>query len=229
MITPHTFVGTRERCDMCFGPRHGAEHQTLTYLCELARKYGTDKGGWHTIAGETCHVYTPAYYEMWEARRFDVRHVLEIGVNYGGSLRMWSEYFPAAQIFGLDSNAACLFNEGRIKCLAADQNSGSSLATALAQMGLPKFDFIVDDGSHEPAHQLFSVNFLMPSLKQDGIYVIEDIHYDCQPEVHMVGLDPAYKWEAINTGVGIGKAHCWDQCPKCHGAEGERLLKVTHV
>src|SRR5438067_9360832 len=84
----------------------------LTELCVLARKYGTDKGGWHMLAGDTCHNYTPTYHHMFGTRRLSVRNVLEIGVNYGPSLRMWEEYFPNADIYGLDSNTACLFNAG---------------------------------------------------------------------------------------------------------------------
>ena len=37
------------------------------------------------------------------------------------------------------------------------------------------FDFIVDDGSHIPEHQVMTANVFMPLLKPDGIYTIEDI------------------------------------------------------
>lgn len=38
-----------------------------------------------------------------------------------------------------------------------------------------KVDFIVDDGSHQPAHQVVTALTLMPFLEKDGIYVIEDV------------------------------------------------------
>lgn len=38
----------------------------MTPLCELARKYKTDKGGAHAeYPFETCHNYTPTYYDLF--------------------------------------------------------------------------------------------------------------------------------------------------------------------
>ena len=203
----------------------------MTPLCELAAKHKTDKGGNHLFAGDTCHNYTPTYYNLFQHKRESVDAVLEIGVNYGCSVRMWEEFFPSAHIYGLDSNLSCLFTAGRITCLAADQGSKASLLSAMEQIG-QKFDMIVDDGSHDESHQVLSAITLMPFLKPDGVYVIEDIAYDCQPECYITPIIAAggsqWQAEAVDVGHGIGKAHCWDECPKCHGKEGERLILIRH-
>lgn len=182
------------------------EH-VLTPLCELAKKFGTDKGGWHLIAGETCHNYCPTYHRLLGDRRETIKAVLEIGVNYGGSLRMWEEYFPNARVVGLDSNAGCLFNEGRISCFAADQGSGESLEAALNLAAIPQYDLIVDDGSHEPNHQIFSANALQHRLAPNGLYIIEDIFPDCKPELILNHIGWG-KWTAEDCGMGLGKAVC---------------------
>lgn len=202
----------------------------MTPLCEIAKKFGTDKGGKHLIAGETCHEYTTIYDQLLGARRNEIKRVLEIGVNYGCSLRMWEEYFPNAEIIGLDCNAGCLFNTGRIRCFAADQNSEESLFNALMHAGNGKavgeYDLIVDDGSHITSHQQVSANYLLQYLAPKGLYVIEDIDFDCQPETVTDGIHfnaPIVK-EIYQCPPAIGKAHCWDACPKCHGAEPERLV-----
>ena len=190
----------------------------FTPLCKLALKYATDKGGWHYIAGDTCHNYTPVYDKLYSARREEVKAVLEIGVNHGCSVRMWEEYFPNAQIVGLDCNAGCLFNKDRIRCFAADQNNGESLDTALRQAGIDKYDLIVDDGSHEFHHQVFSAQHLIPRyLAKDGWYIIEDIGMDCQPWLvaDAVGIPGMVYMDA---GVGLGKAHCM------HCDHGETLI-----
>jgi len=197
-------------------------HEQMTPLCELAAKYSTDKGGWHMLAGDTCHNYTPTYHKLLFPHRLQVKSVLEIGVNYGPSLRMWRDYFPEARIIGLDSNAECLFTEGRIQCFAADQFNAESLEGALNLAGIAKYDLIVDDGSHEEAHQVFSANVLSSRLAPNGIYVIEDIEFDCKPERYLSQIHGYEAYTAYNTGVGIGKAHC--AC--C--AEGERLLVLAH-
>ena len=201
----------------------------MTPLCELARKYGTDKGGEHLIAGDTCHNYTPAYHELFKDRREQVRNVLEIGVNYGCSLRMWRDYFPWAQIIGVDTNESCLFSEERIRCFAADQFNERDLADVLTRLSPlggapPKFDLIVDDGSHVADHQIFSAQCLLPHLAKDGYYVIEDIYPDCQPQRigNRVVTDKKWHWHAIPTGHGLGKAHCGCGC-----GQGEQLVVFT--
>ena len=195
----------------------------MTPLCELARKYGTDKGGEHLIAGDTCHQYTPAYHAMFWDRRDRVKNVLEIGVNYGCSLRMWRDYFPKAQIYGIDSNESCLFADDRIMCFAADQFNERDLKSVVEAVGRIKFDFICDDGSHEPAHQIFSAQVLLPYLARDGYYVIEDIYPDCKPELigNPICADETFKWDAIPTGRGLGKAHCGCGC-----GQGEQLVVI---
>lgn len=200
-----------------------------TDLCRLARKYGTDKGGNHLQAGDTCHNYTPAYHELFKDRREQVRYVLEIGIGHGCSLRMWKDYFPQAQIVGIDTNTACLFIEDRIHCFMADQYNGDDLMIVIKNLlNHPKFDLIIDDGSHEPAHQIFSAQMLLPYLAHDGIYVIEDVFMDCQPQLignPIVNGRKDYVWKAIPVGHGLGRAHC--ECGRC--SEGEQLIVIRHV
>jgi hypothetical protein len=199
----------------------------MTPLCVLARKYSTDKGGWHYNAGDTCHNYTPAYYNLFKGRENEITRVLEIGVHYGCSVRMWRDFFPNAEIIGLDSNAAALLVEGRIKSFAADQGSAESLKLAMEKVGPGLFDFMVDDGSHEESHQVVSANFFLPYLKPNGYYIIEDIRYDCSPEylIKQIKLPSAeYTCESIQVGIGLGKAKCDPNCPACKGTKGESLL-----
>jgi len=51
--------------------------------------------------------FLEVYTHHFEARRKEIKSVLEIGVQYGGSLKMWRDYFPNAQITGLDINKKC--------------------------------------------------------------------------------------------------------------------------
>lgn len=200
--------------------------RALTPLCELARKHETDKGGRHYRYGggdsDTCHEYTPVYWDLFHDRVETVKTVLEIGVNAGSSLRMWEEFFPNARIIGIDSNHGCLFNAGRINCYAADQNNPHDLRNALQAANASSFDMIVDDGSHELEHQITSMKTLLQFMAPDGIYVIEDMHYDCHPELIAAHMPEGFVWEAITCEMGLGKAHCW--CPDCGGKAPEQLL-----
>lgn len=204
--------------------------EPLTPLCELARRHQTDKGGWHLMYGgcssDTCHNYTPAYYRMFAGRENKVVNVLEIGVNAGSSLRMWEDHFPNASIVGLDIDARCLFDEGRIRCYAADQNNKKSLLDALRFDGSIGYDLIVDDGSHIIEHQVTSAKALLPFVYVGGYYVIEDIGPDCQPKIitDQIETPDGFSLEFVNVGVGVGKAHCDPGCQNCHGHHGETLI-----
>jgi hypothetical protein len=153
----------------------------VTRLCELAKKYGCDK------VGSIFHDYTPFYHDLLHGRQ--LRNVLEIGIGNvacmnhlkqyqpGASLRMWRDYFPSAQIWGLDNDVNVLFDECRIHTLFCDQGSKESLEKACVQLGGP-FDLIIDDGSHILEHQALTANTLIPRLlSRNGIYVIEDVIY----------------------------------------------------
>jgi hypothetical protein len=197
-----------------------------TDLCRLARKYGTDKGGWHlTPPHDTCHNYTPTYFHLFAERAGEIGNVLEIGIADGRSLRMWRDFFPNAMIWGIDSNPACIFTERRIACYVADQSSKKDLDRVLGD-NPPRFDLIVDDGSHEPAHQVFTARFLLPYLTPTGIYVIEDIEPDCKPGLIGVPIvkQLPYRWRPIYTGRGLGRAYC-----RCGCDGGENLVVIRHV
>lgn len=206
------------------------ELRPMTPLCELAKKHETDKGGRHYRYGggdsDTCHEYTPIYWDLLGAKRNEVQHVLEVGINAGSSLRMWKEFFPNAEIVGFDCEARTMFIEDRITTRLADQGDGMSLITAVAQLGenKPCFDLIVDDGSHETHHQILTMQALLPFLKKDGVYVIEDLQIDCKPEIVAQHVPSGYTWEAIPAPGGIGKAICG--CG-CGGPENLLVIRVA--
>jgi hypothetical protein len=152
----------------------------MSLLEDLFTKYGTDKGIWG---------YTPAYEKHLEARRESVTSVLEIGICgfrdipnnvVGASLFAWRDYFPAANIFGLDNDARFIFNDQpRIKTALADAYLPESLSKALYSFsptdeGAIRFDFICDDAVHDPLQQMYLAYTLWPFLKRGGVYAIEE-------------------------------------------------------
>ena len=143
-------------------------------LKPIAAKYGSDKCAWHS--------YGPIYDSIFAGAT--VRKVLEIGIGCkavmgesyenGASLRMWAEYFPDAEIYGLDISPDALVNEGRIHSHVCDQGKIQSLLAARDFIG-SDFDLIVDDGSHQPEHQILSACVFWPRVAPGGRYVIEDV------------------------------------------------------
>ena len=104
--------------------------------------------------------------------------LLEIGVQNGGSLEIWAEYFPAARIvLGCDINPDCAlleFEDPRIKVLTGDANS-DELQAAVAEYST-EFDIVIDDGSHASGDIVKSFARYFPCVADGGRYIIEDLH-----------------------------------------------------
>ena len=157
----------------------------MTLLCDLAFKYGTDK------CPQIKHHYTEVYYEIFKDRRESVRKVVEIGIETGASLRMWRDFFPNAMVYGADIVPESLFSEERIETFLCDQSVGEDLVRLVEKVG-SDVDLFVDDGSHQPEHQVLTCLTVMPMLDDDVIYVIEDAW-----RVGIVESLGEYNWEKI--------------------------------
>lgn len=154
-------------------------------LQELAKKWGTDKA----------FFYAPYYEVLFSGRT--VYKLLEIGIGTkevmaesiaragwtdyrpGASLRMWAEYFPDADIYGIDKDRnACVEasdTNNRITTFWADTLEDNNLAFLLNLRVIGPFDIIIDDGSHAPQDQVLTMLNFYPLLAPDGIYITEDV------------------------------------------------------
>ncbi len=118
--------------------------------------------------------FVDIYENFFNPIKDSIKTLLEIGIQYGGSLKMWKNYFPKAIIYGIDIADSCKrFEEERIKIFIGDQSNIEFLKT-ITDAG-KSFDIIIDDGSHKRSHQLASFNYLLPFVKSNGFYIIEDI------------------------------------------------------
>lgn len=140
-------------------------------LTELAQEFRTDKWG--------RHFYTPHYQRHLEHLRGEKFLLLEIGIGGyaregqgGKSLRMWKNFFPRAQIVGLDIEDKSFVDGRRIQSYMGSQTDPEVLDRIVAEQGRPQV--VIDDGSHRPEHIRETFRLLFPVLADDGIYCIED-------------------------------------------------------
>lgn len=136
-------------------------------LDEIALGYDTDKSS-------KFHNYTEKYARYFEGMRDKKFKLLEIGIQNGYSLKTWRDYFPNAEIYGIDIVDCSHMDEPRVKTIVGSQNDLAFLKKVNDQYG--PFDIIIDDASHNSDDMKITLDFMVPLLKQDGIYVVEDIH-----------------------------------------------------
>lgn len=143
-------------------------------LSNLAVQHGTDK--WNH------HFYTEHYEKALSHLQNETFNLLEIGIGGygfpeqgGASLRMWADFFPNANIIGLDfcDKSKIDIRNRKIVAVQGDQYSKEDLLKLQTDHG--PFTVIVDDGSHMCEHQIKSFETLFPLMPDGGIYIIEDI------------------------------------------------------
>ena len=146
-------------------------------LDAIGMKYRTDKCSME-------HSYLGKYTFFLERFRTQSMKLLELGVFNGSSLRMWREYFPHAEIFGVDIvESARQYEEERIHIIQADLSD----VQQVARLHEIEPQIIIDDASHIVSHQLLALFTLFDVLPSGGVYILEDLETSLNPELFEAG------------------------------------------
>jgi glycosyltransferase involved in cell wall biosynthesis len=104
--------------------------------------------------------------------------LLEIGIQNGGSLEIWSKYFGnASALIGCDINPDCArlsYDDPRICVIVGDANAPDVREQVLLRS--PQFDIIIDDGSHLSSDIIKSFALYFPRVVEGGVFIAEDLH-----------------------------------------------------
>ena len=120
------------------------------------------------------------YFEVYDRHFSKYRNkkivILEIGVWQGGSLQMWKNYFgKEAVIYGIDIDPRCkTLEEENVNILIGSQSDRNFLKMVKSE--IPPVDILIDDGGHTMNQQIVSFEELFDHVKEDGIYLCEDLH-----------------------------------------------------
>ncbi|MGC8979624.1 glycosyltransferase family 2 protein [Caldisericum sp.] len=146
------------------------KENSLRDMYEMHEGYVSDK--WE--------LYLKEYSKLFEKFRDKPIALLEIGVQNGGSLEIWSKYFHKDSILiGIDIEEKCRYlkyNNSNIKVIIGDATKSEILEIIKNESGIDYFDIIIDDGSHKSRDIITTFCNLFPILKIGGIYIIEDLH-----------------------------------------------------
>lgn len=132
-------------------------------LHNIGAQHGTDKS------------YVHHFLDFYEQKLGHLQNepikLLEIGYGSGGSIKMWLDYFPLAEIHCVDK-IQIGFEHERFKAYQANQVD--FILPDLFENNY--FDIILDDGSHMTSHQFITLFMLWKKLKPKGFYILEDLH-----------------------------------------------------
>ena len=178
-------------------------------LAELAERHGTDK----SMIG---HAYVNLYAMLLDAHRESVLNVTEVGVMHGASVLMWADYFPNAQVLGLDYRmTATAINRTASQPRIHLHQADASLPSVLEKLQLANesMDLVVEDASHahEDSHRI-AAN-LWQLVKPGGFYVIEDVN---------VGGDDRGKYSSKGGQPGVRKMTAIERGATAHAPSDSR-------
>lgn len=148
----------------------------MNKLTEIANKCKTDKG---TEFGES-HTFTDFYYDYFKQLKDtnEKIYILEIGVEYGSSLKMYNEFFEKnCEIYSIDINLSKnKYTDENVHLYEFNINDKDKLNAFLEETKNIKFDFILDDASHTFHDQYNCLFNLYNKLKPNGKFILEDTH-----------------------------------------------------
>ena len=147
----------------------------MNTLNEIMEHYDSDKQ-------TAYHGYCKFYEYYFHGLRTQPIALLEMGIQFGNSMRGWLEYFrhPDSRFFGIDSGQTPAIADNRYTFFMCDQRHADTLP-------LPLLDIVIDDAGHiaEPMQAAF--HHLWPKVKPDGFYVLEDVAVFWDSEYHHSG------------------------------------------
>ena len=152
-----------------------------TELCSIAAKFNTDKSPYTINSPFAGHRkgYTAVYEMLFSTLRNKVINICELGIEDGGSLQTFSQYFPYARLYGMEllDNKIELcrsLNIPRTTVIKTDVSSSMELHKSFCSTN-KMFDIIIDDSSHQKEHQRIIIDVASQYLKPSGILIIEDL------------------------------------------------------
>ncbi|MET4608340.1 glycosyltransferase involved in cell wall biosynthesis [Bradyrhizobium sp. JR4.1] len=123
-------------------------------------------------------LYLDEYDRLFASMRDGPVRLLEIGVQNGGSLEIWPQFFPKAHaIIGCDINPDCerlTYDDPRIGVIVGNANDLQTQQRILQRVG--QFDIVIDDGSHLSSDIVKTFALYFPHLANGGIFIAEDLH-----------------------------------------------------
>jgi glycosyltransferase involved in cell wall biosynthesis len=139
-----------------------------TLLCKIAMTYGCNK------CPRLGYCYTPFYYDFFNDIKTKIIKVLEIGKGQiEPNTKTWRDFFPNALIYGTTTDKKYLFTDKNIQTFILDISNKKDIKSLTSIIGTD-IDLVIDNSSKHIHHQMFLFKHLMPLLRKNTTYIVEN-------------------------------------------------------
>jgi hypothetical protein len=133
----------------------------------------------------TSHSYLSTYEKLLEKKKNTAKNILEIGIQSGGSIKLWHDYFPNATIYGLDKMEEEhiwdeIKNKDRIILYCShDAYDTEKFKTTFLDKDI-KFDLLLDDGPHTLGSMMTFIQLYIHFYAVETIksYMVTSVHFE---------------------------------------------------
>jgi len=114
------------------------------------------------------------------SKKETAKNVLEVGICHGGSIKLWSDFFTNANVYGLDiMNSENVWGviKNKVKIIlhtSCDAYNNDFFIKHFLNKNI-KFDFMLDDGPHTLESMKQFIKLYSQIMTDDGILIIEDV------------------------------------------------------
>lgn len=130
----------------------------------------TDREKYHTDKFDLGYIHE-FYNEIFTPRKYQAKSILEIGINSGSSILLWRDFFPKADVYGIDiTHCGAVVDQPRIYPVI--QNA---YCADIFNVLPTNFDIMIDDGPHTKESMEFFIAHYLSLLNPGGVAIIEDI------------------------------------------------------
>lgn len=153
----------------------------MKLLNDVGVRFATDKSSLN-------HHYLGLYELLFD--KFPAARILEIGIQFGNSLKTWQDYFYYSAITGIDIVDNGVHIDG-VEIVIADAYTPQTLEKLKGR----EFDIIIDDADHSPEHQAYAIQHYSSLLSPLGILIVEDVN--CPISVLKAALPEGFNYTAV--------------------------------
>ena len=139
----------------------------------------------------TTHSYLPLYQQLLISKKETAKNVLEVGIQNGGSIKLWSDFFKNATVYGVDiMNIDEVWQEIKDKeniilYTSTDAYDRDIFNNNFLNKNI-KFDFMLDDGPHTLESMIQFIKLYSQIMTDDGILHLFTIKMPNKKEVSLI-------------------------------------------
>lgn len=161
-------------------------------LCKLGSIHPTDKSPYNKENNLHKHPYSAVYDLLFAQLKNKEITLGEIGILDNNSMKCWREFFPFANLIGMEYNKD-LINKAKLdnieNCNYIDLNVQNQESLDIIKNNY-KFDILIDDSTHIFEDQVNIILTLSSCINNGGIFVIEDIFKNIKTSLFLERIKP---------------------------------------